>query len=246
MEDKELFLQAQKGDKEAREALFEKNTGLIHHVVKRYAHRGYETDDLFQLGAIGLMKAIEKFDTEYGVCFSSYAVPMIAGELRRFMRDDGIVKISRGIKENIWKLNRTGQELAAALGRDVTISELAQAAGIAMEDALLALDASREVESIYRTVYQADGNEIYMLDMLKEGQQVGACAQDEGEAVLERMYLEQLMSGLEKKEKLLIQLRFYENKTQMQVAQRLGMSQVQVSRMEKKVLLRMREVSLGV
>lgn len=243
MEDKELFLQAQKGDKEAREALFEKNAGLIHHVIKRYIGRGCESEDLFQLGAIGLVKAIEKFDTEYGVCFSTYAVPMISGEIRRFLRDDGMVKVSRGIKENIWKINRTREELYAKLGREVTIRELAEESGVAMEDVVLAMDAGREVESIYRTVYQSDGNEIYLLDMIKEGQQAGSSytTQDEGEIVLDRMLLEQLMNKLDTKERMLIRLRFYENKTQMQVAKYLGMSQVQVSRLEKKLLLRMRE-----
>ena len=243
MEDKELFLQAQKGDKEAREALFEKNAGLIHHVIKRYTGRGCESEDLFQLGAIGLVKAIEKFDTEYGVCFSTYAVPMISGEIRRFLRDDGMVKVSRGIKENIWKINRTREELYAKLGREVTIRELAEESGVAMEDVVLAMDAGREVESIYRTVNQSDGNEIYLLDMIKEGQQAGSSytTQDEGEIVLDRMLLEQLMNKLDTKERMLIRLRFYENKTQMQVAKYLGMSQVQVSRLEKKLLLRMRE-----
>lgn len=243
MEDKELFLQAQKGDKEAREALFEKNAGLIHHVIKRYIGRGCESEDLFQLGAIGLVKAIEKFDTEYGVCFSTYAVPMISGEIRRFLRDDGMVKVSRGIKENMWKINRTREELYAKLGREVTIRELAEESGVAMEDVVLAMDAGREVESIYRTVYQSDGNEIYLLDMIKEGQQAGSSytVQDEGEIVLDRMLLEQLMNKLDTKERMLIRLRFYENKTQMQVAKYLGMSQVQVSRLEKKLLLRMRE-----
>lgn len=243
MEDKELFLQAQKGDKEAREALFEKNAGLIHHVIKRYIGRGCESEDLFQLGAIGLVKAIEKFDTEYGVCFSTYAVPMISGEIRRFLRDDGMVKVSRGIKENIWKINRTREELYARLGREVTIRELAEESGVAMEDVVLAMDAGREVESIYRTVYQSDGNEIYLLDMIKEGQQAGSSytVQDEGEIVLDRMLLEQLMNKLDTKERMLIRLRFYENKTQMQVAKYLGMSQVQVSRLEKKLLIRMRE-----
>ena len=195
MDEKELFLQAQKGDKEAREALFEKNAGWIHHVIKRYTGRGYETEGLFQVGAIGLLKAVEKFDTEYGVCFSTYAVPMIAGEVRRFMRDDGMVKVSRGIKENIWKLNRTREELHNRLGREVTLKELSQASGVPMEDVVLAMDAGREVESIYRTVYQSDGNEIYLLDMIKEGQQAGhgCIMQDEGEGVLDRMLLEQLM-----------------------------------------------------
>ena len=137
----------------------------------------------------------------------------------------------------------TREELHNRLGREVTLKELSQASGVPMEDVVLAMDAGREVESIYRTVYQSDGNEIYLLDMIKEGQQAGHgyTMQDEGEGVLDRMLLEQLMNQLDKRERMLIRMRFYENKTQVQVAQSLGMSQVQVSRLEKKVLIRMRE-----
>ncbi len=235
MEERELFLRVQKGDKEARELLFHKNTGLIRHIVKRYLGRGCEPEDLFQLGAIGLLKAIEKFDPDYGVCFSTYAVPMIAGEMRRFLRDDGMVKVSRGIKENLWKIRRVSEELGQKLGRDVSLQELSKETGIAIEDIVIALDAGKDVESIYKTVYQSDGNEIYLLD------QIGGKADSEGEQVLNRMLLDSLLEKLDGKERLLIQLRFCENQTQVETACRLGMTQVQVSRMEKKLLLRMRQ-----
>lgn len=235
MEERELFLRVQKGDKEARELLFHKNTGLIRHIVKRYLGRGCEAEDLFQLGAIGLLKAIEKFDPDYGVCFSTYAVPMIAGEMRRFLRDDGMVKVSRGIKENLWKIRRVSEELGQKFGRDVTLQELSKETGIAIEDIVIALDAGKDVESIYKTVYQSDGNEIYLLD------QIGGKADSEGEQVLNRMLLDSLLEKLDGKERLLIQLRFCENQTQVETACRLGMTQVQVSRMEKKLLLRMRQ-----
>ena len=235
MEERELFLRVQKGDKESRELLFHKNTGLIRHIVKRYLGRGCEPEDLFQLGAIGLLKAIEKFDPDYGVCFSTYAVPMIAGEMRRFLRDDGMVKVSRGIKENLWKIRRVSEELGQKLGRDVTLQELSKETGIAIEDIVIALDAGKDVESIYKTVYQSDGNEIYLLD------QIGGKADSEGEQVLNRMLLDSLLEKLDGKERLLIQLRFCENQTQVETACRLGMTQVQVSRMEKKLLLRMRQ-----
>lgn len=235
MEERELFLRVQKGDKEARELLFHKNTGLIRHIVKRYLGRGCEAEDLFQLGAIGLIKAIEKFDPDYGVCFSTYAVPMIAGEMRRFLRDDGMVKVSRGIKENLWKIRRVSEELGQKLGRDVSLQELSKETGIAIEDIVIALDAGKDVESIYKTVYQSDGNEIYLLD------QIGGKADSEGEQVLNRMLLDSLLEKLDGKERLLIQLRFCENQTQVETACRLGMTQVQVSRMEKKLLLRMRQ-----
>lgn len=244
MEEKELFIQAQGGDEKAKEILFSRNIGLVHHVIKRYLGRGCEAEDLFQLGAIGLVKAIEKFDVDYGVCFSTYAVPMIAGEVRRFLRDDGMVKVSRGIKENIWKINRAREKLYQKLGREVTVQELAAESGLEPEDIVLAMEAGREVESIYKTVYQSDGNEIYLLDMLGDGQvQMGNPRemQDEGDKVLDKMLLEELLKKLNETEQRLIQLRFYENQTQVQVAKCLGMSQVQVSRLEKRVLLRLRE-----
>lgn len=242
MEERELFLRVQEGDKEARELLFHKNTGLIRHIVKRYLGRGCEAEDLFQLGAIGLLKAIEKFDPDYGVCFSTYAVPMIAGEIRRFLRDDGMVKVSRGIKENLWKIRRVSEELGQRLGRDVTMQELSKGTGISIEDIVIALDAGKDVESIYKTVYQSDGNEIYLLDQIDSHDVGGARGtESEGERVLNKMLLDSLLEMLDGKERMLIQLRFYENQTQMQTASRLGMTQVQVSRMEKKLLLRMRE-----
>ena len=245
MEERELFLRVQEGDKEARELLFHKNTGLIRHIVKRYLGRGCEAEDLFQLGAIGLLKAIEKFDPDYGVCFSTYAVPMIAGEIRRFLRDDGMVKVSRGIKENLWKIRRVGEELSQKLGRDVTLQELSKETGIPVEDIVIALDAGKDVESIYKTVYQSDGNEIYLLDQIGSNETGGGMrVESEGERVLNKMLLDSLLETLDGREKLLIRLRFYENQTQMQIASQLGMTQVQVSRMEKKLLLRMRQQAI--
>ncbi len=242
MEEREFFLRVREGDKEARELLFHKNIGLIRHIVKRYIGRGCEAEDLYQLGAIGLLKAIEKFDPDYGVCFSTYAVPMIAGEIRRFLRDDGMVKVSRGIKENLWKIRKAGEELGQRLGRDVTLQELEQETGISMEDIVIALDAGKEVESIYKTVYQSDGNEIYLLDQLSEADSDGTGK--EGERVLNRMLLDSLLEKLSCKERLLIRLRFFENQTQVQTADKLGMTQVQVSRLEKKLLLRMRQQAI--
>lgn len=239
LEDREVFLCAQKGDKEAKEKLFQKHIGLVHHVIRRYMGRGCEKEDLFQLGAIGLVKAIEKFDVNYEVCFSTYAVPMIAGEVRRFLRDDGMVKVSRGVKENGWKVKTAAEKLRQEKGRDVTIQEISEATGILPEDVVIAMNASREVESIYKTVYQSDGNEIYLLDQI--GNETGGeCARTEDERVLNRLLLEGLLDKLGQEERMLIKLRYYENQTQTQVAGKLGMSQVQVSRLEKKLLLRMR------
>lgn len=237
MEERELFIRAQGGEKEAKEQLFEKNTGLVHHVVKRFAGRsGIETEDLFQIGAMGLIKAIEKFDLDYGVCFSTYAVPVIMGEIQRFLRDDGMIKVSRSIKENARRLRGIREDFWQKMGREPMLSELAKESGLAMEEVITALDAGCEVESIYKTVYESDGSEVLLVDLLgKEG---------ESEEIVNRLLLEKLLNELDDRERNLIQLRYFENKTQMQVAGDLGMSQVQVSRLEKKVLLRLRQVAI--
>lgn len=232
MEDRELFLEAQGGEKAARDILFNKNTGLIHHVMKRFMSRGVEAEDLFQLGSVGLLKAIDKFDPDYGVCFSTYAVPLIMGEIQRFLRDDGIIKISRSIKDNLNKIRQIREKQFQYIGREPTLKELSDESGISIEDIVIALDSGREVESIYKTIYEADGSEICLIDMLG--------GEGESEGILDRMLLESLLKKLDEKEKLLLKLRFFDNRTQMQTAGILGMSQVQVSRMEKRVLNQLR------
>ena len=228
-----LLTQAQAGDREAREVLVEKNLGLVHHIVKRFAGRGYDPEDLFQIGSIGLMKAIDKFDLSYDVKFSTYAVPMIAGEIKRFLRDDGVVKVSRSLKENGFKVRQAAQQIEKQSGREATLAQISELTGISVEDIVMAMDATVEVESIYKSVYQSDGNEIYMVDRLASGK-------DENETVLNHMLLEQLLAGLNGEEKELIALRYFQDKTQVEVAKQLGISQVQVSRLEKRILLRMR------
>ena len=150
-----LIARSQAGDKAAREALIEKNLGLVHHIVRRFLGRGYDAEDLFQIGAIGLMKAIDKFDLAYDVKFSTYAVPMISGEIKRFLRDDGIVKVSRTLKENGWKIRQAAEQIYHERGRDATLEEIAEATGIAKEDIVMAMEANVEVESIYKSVYQS-------------------------------------------------------------------------------------------
>lgn len=256
-----LIARSQAGDKEAREILVENNLGLVHHIVKRFLGRGIDAEDLFQIGSIGLMKAIDKFDLSYDVKFSTYAVPMIQGEIKRFLRDDGMVKVSRTLKENGWKVRQSMERLSQKFGRDATMEELVQDTGIEMEDIVMALEANIEVESIYKSVYQSDGNEIYLVDQVVAGGR-SACGvgqsisgdrsgtdsygmgdgQDpEKERLLNHMLLEQLLKDLDEKERELIRLRYFQDKTQMEVAKRLCISQVQVSRMEKRILLRMRE-----
>lgn len=237
MEDRELFRRAQEGERTAKEILFNKNTGLVHHVMKRFLSRGLEAEDLFQIGSVGLLKAIDKFDPDYGVCFSTYAVPLIMGEIQRYLRDDGLIKVSRGIKENLIRLRGIRERYLQRTGREPTLTELAAESALSVEDIVMALDSGREVESIYKTMYETDGSEIYLLDML-------GC-EGESEEVLDRLFLESLLDVLDERERKLITLRFFENRTQMQVADALGMSQVQVSRLEKKVLLQMRKEAAG-
>ncbi|MCL2718078.1 MAG: SigF/SigG family RNA polymerase sporulation sigma factor [Lachnospiraceae bacterium] len=227
-----LIERSQAGEKEAREVLIEKNMGLVHHIARRFIGRGCEVDDLLQIGTIGLMKAIDKFDMSFEVKFSTYAVPMISGEIKRFLRDDGLIKVSRSLKENSYKIKRAAERLTQIHGRDPTLNEIAGETGIMTEDIVLALEAGAEVESIYKTVYQSDGNEVFLMDKLADPDKV--------DKVVNKMLLKQLLSELDESERELIMLRYFHDKTQTEVAGRLGISQVQVSRMEKKILLTMR------
>ena len=244
-----LIAKSQAGETYAREVLIEKNLRLVHHIVRRFAGRGYEAEDLFQIGTIGLMKAIDKFDLGLGVKFSTYAVPMISGEIKRFLRDDGPVKVSRTIKENGLKIKAARERLQKENGREPTLNELAQACGLDREDVVIALEATVEVESIYAAVYQDDGSEVYLVDKVVRGRNgvgsstVGGCdsTDTEKEELLDHMLLEQLLEGLEPADRRLICMRYFQNKTQTEIAASLGISQVQVSRLEKKILLRMRE-----
>ncbi len=233
-----LIAKAKLGDKTARDQVITENVGLVWSTVRRFLGRGYEADDLFQIGSIGLMKAIDKFDNSFEVKFSTYAVPMIAGEIKRFLRDDGMIKVSRSLKENGWKVRQAMEQLAHQLGRDATLEEIASATELTIEDIVMAMEANVEVESIYKSVYQSDGNEIYLVDKIPE-------SKDENEILLNHMLLEQLMEELNETERELIQMRYFQDKTQMEVAKKLGVSQVQVSRMEKKILIRMRAHLIG-
>ena len=230
-----LIKKAQDGDKEAREQLINDNVGLVWSIVRRYMGRGQEAEDLFQIGVIGLMKAVDKFDLSYEVMFSTYAVPMISGEIKRYLRDNNsLIKMSRSMKENGWKIKQAKERLAYELGRDATMEELAAATELSMEDVVTALEANSEIESIYKTVYQGDGNEIFLVDRIRE-------EKNETESLINRMTVEQLLAGLPEKERILIVSRYFEDKTQTETAKLLGISQVQVSRLEKKILLKMRK-----
>ena len=234
-----LIKRAQAGEKEAREVLIEQNLGLVHHIVRRFMGRGFEIEDLFQIGVIGLIKAIDKFNDSYDVKFSTYAVPLITGEIKRFIRDDGMVKVSRTIKENGIKVKYARERLHSRLGKEPTLSQVAEETSLTVEEVMLAMEASVQVESIYKSVYQNDGNEIYMIDQLADE------GKDEQEDLLNHLVVRQLIGSLPENEQKLIVLRYYQDKTQTEVARIMGISQVQVSRLEKKILLGMRERITG-
>lgn len=234
-----LIKRAQAGEKEAREVLIEQNLGLVHHIVKRFLGRGYEAEDLFQIGVIGLIKSIDKFNTDYDVKFSTYAVPLITGEIKRFIRDDGMVKVSRTLKENGMRVKYARERLGISLNREPTLEEVAEEAALTVEEVVLASEANVQVESIYKSVYQNDGNEIFMVDQLADEKQ------NEQDMVLNHLMVKQLIGDLPLKEQKIIRLRYYQEKTQTEVAKALGISQVQVSRLEKKILLDMRQKMVG-
>ena len=229
----ELIRRSQDGDKEARDTLIQENMGLVHHVVRRFLGRGAEAEDLTQIGAIGLMKAIERFDLSYEVRFSTYAVPMIAGEIRRFLRDDSMLKVSRSLKELAVKAAKLREKLFMEQGEEQGIPELARQLGVEPEELVLACDSCSEVESLHKIIYQGDGEGVSLMERVEE-------KRDEQEELLTGMLVRELLDTLEPKERRLILLRFFYDKTQAQVAGELGMTQVQVSRAEKRILRKMR------
>ena len=229
-----LIQKSHEGDKDARARLVEENTGLVWCVVKRFYNRGVEMEDLFQIGTIGLLKAIDKFDLNYDVKFSTYAVPMITGEIKRFLRDDGMIKVSRSLKELSYKAYLCREKLQERFGREPSVTELAGELGVEPEELMAALDASSEVESLHKPIYQSDGQEVSLMDRLP-------WRAEPEEEILDHLLLKELLGGLEKEERQLIYLRYFADRTQAQAGKELGISQVQVSRLEKKILKSMRE-----
>ena len=227
-----LINRAHQGDKLARDKILIENTGLIWSIVRRFLNRGHEGEDLFQIGCIGMLKAIDRFDTEFDVAFSTYAVPMIAGEIRRFIRDDGIVKISRKIKENQMKIMHQRENYINEKKHEPTIEELEKVCDLTKEEIVMAIDASRNVESIDKEMYSKD-SAYTLMDLAEDDTNIE-------ETVLNKIMVQQLMDMLESKERKIINLRYFKNKTQSQVAKEMGMTQVQVSRLEKKILNSMR------
>ena len=227
-----LINRAHQGDKLARDKILIENTGLIWSIVRRFLNRGHEGEDLFQIGCIGMLKAIDRFDTEFDVAFSTYAVPLIAGEIRRFIRDDGIVKISRKIKENQMKIMHQREIYINEKKQEPTIEEIEKVCDLTKEEIVMAIDASRNVESIDKEMYSKD-SAYTLMDLAEDDTNIE-------ETVLNKIMVQQLMDMLESKERKIINLRYFKNKTQSQVAKEMGMTQVQVSRLEKKILNSMR------
>lgn len=235
METINLIKLAHKGDKNARDTLIRDNMGLVWCVVKRFTNRGYDLQDLFQIGCIGLIKAVDKFDTEFEVQFSTYAVALIMGEIKRFLRDDGMIKVSRSLKENGYKIKKMAEKLSNEYGREAKMSEIADALLMPIEDVVASLEANRDVESIYKSYNTNDGDEVFLLD--KIGDSKGKSGYGE---LLDKMLLKQLLDNLTSEQKKIIVLRYFRDMTQSEVAAVLGISQVKVSRMEKKILTKMR------
>jgi RNA polymerase, sigma subunit, RpoX/SigF len=222
----ELIKRCKEGDKEARDRVVAENVGLVWSIVRRFANRGYEMEDLFQIGSIGLIKAIDKFDSSYDVKFSTYAVPMITGEIKRFLRDDGMIKVSRSLKENAAKIRAFREKYLNIYGKEPTIEEIEEELKIAKDEILMALETGSEVESLYKTIYQSDGSPIYLIDKLTQ-------TKDESENMIDKLALREVIASLDEREQEIIRLRYFKDRTQTDIAKELGISQVQVSRMEK-------------
>lgn len=227
----ELIRLAQAGDREAGETLIVENSGLIWSIARRFIGRGVETDDLYQLGCLGFLKAVEGFDLEYGTQFSTYAVPKISGEIRRFLRDDGAVKVSRGLKEQAAVIRSMRNHLTAALGREPTIREISDQTGLTPEEIALAETATACTESINREL----GDEGFSLENVLTDT-------ESEERLLERISLRQAIEKLSEREAIVIDLRYFHGLTQDRVSKVLDVSQVQVSRIEKKALAHLREL----
>lgn len=234
----QLIEKAQKGDKEALEKLVQINLPLVSAISKKFLNRGYEYEDIFQIGSMGLVKAVNNFDRKFNVKFSTYAVPMIMGEIKRFIRDDGIIKVSRSIKSVARKLHYDRETLTKKLNREPTIEELSGYSGIKVEDIIFATESVNNMQYLYDTVHQDDGAPVLLIDKLSEN------AEDDGE-IIEKIILKEALVKLDAQSRQVIILRYFKDKTQVQVARMLGISQVQVSRIEKKVLKTMKEKLSG-
>lgn len=231
----ELIKRAKNGDKNALDTIIKENVGLIWSIVRKFANRGYEFDDLFQIGSIGLIKAVKNFDLNFNVKFSTYAVPMIMGEIKRFLRDDGLIKVSRSIKETALKVVRASNEIEAKTGREPKISEIADFLNISSEDVAVALDSICAPESLNRTLNDNEKNPMYLIDSISK--------QTFSEVdMIDKIALKSAIVSLDERDRKIIILRYFRGKTQTEIASMLGISQVQVSRLEKKILCGMKKM----
>lgn len=231
----ELINKAHNGDKIAREILVESNFGLVRSVLKTFLNRGYDVEDLFQIGCIGLIKAIDKFDTSFDVKFSTYAVPMIIGEIRRFLRDDGIIKVSRSLKQVAGMAKTAEEKLYKLLGREPTIQEISDEIGVDKEEIAMALESSYQIEYLHDIVHQNEGSPLYLMDKI-------SAEPEEGLSIVDSIVLKDILNSLKARDRQVIILRYFKDKTQTEVAQILGISQVQVSRIEKRIMEDMRKL----
>lgn len=222
-----LIQQSQEGDKDARRMMVEGNTRLVWSIVQRFASRGADLEDLFQIGCIGLMKSIDKFDLSYEVKFSTYAVPMIVGEIQRFLRDDGMVKVSRSIRELSFKIRHATDDYIKNHGRSPSVSEIAEVLDVSIDEVILASDALRDPASLHEQLYENEGDSLTLMDQLRD---------DRSERFFDHIPLRDVVSKLNKRDQTIIYMRYYLDYTQSDIAERIGISQVQVSRLEKKIL----------
>lgn len=238
MNEMELFEQAKAGDKKAKEKIVSENTGLVWSIARRFMGRGYDLEEIYQIGCIGLLKAIERFDEQYQVMFSTYAVPLIQGEIKRFLRDNGMIKVSRILKQNGYMIKKARDEYIDEMGQEPRLEELCERTGLSMEELVMACDANREIDSIYKTINNSEGKQMYLLDYIVNEKSV----EELSENTFNRLVIENAINELNEQQQQLIRLRYFGDKTQTEVAAILGISQVQVSRLEKKTLGQMRKI----
>ncbi|MDF2594243.1 MAG: polymerase, sigma 28 subunit, SigF [Clostridia bacterium] len=231
----ELIKRAQEGDNDARGLLVQENMGLVWSLVRRFGNRGYDMEDLCQIGSIGLLKSIEKFDLSFNVKFSTYAVPMIVGEIKRFLRDDGMIKVSRSLKETAYRVKMLKEELIRELNREPTLGEIAAGLDIGVEEIVEALESNAEIESLNAVIYQGDGKPITLSDKIDQ-------APTQQNNLIDKIVISELIKYLLPIEKQIIMLRYFEDRTQTEIASLLDISQVQVSRIEKRILKKMRNM----
>jgi len=231
----ELFIKIKAGDMEAREEFIQGNLRLVLSIIQRFNRRGENVDDLFQVGCIGLIKAIDNFDLSQNVRFSTYAVPMIIGEIRRYLRDNNSIRVSRSLRDTAYKALQARDQLINKNLKEPTISEIAKELGLPKEEVVFALDAIQEPISLFEPIYHDSGDAIYVMDQVKD-------EKSEDEIWLQEIALREAIAKLNKREKLILNLRFYEGKTQMEVAEEIGISQAQVSRLEKNALKQMKKL----